>query len=142
MTTQEREHISEHFTWYELTRSGAALEHALDNTPNDRQRQALRALAENVLEPLRRRFGPIVVSSGFRSPAVNRLVGGVPGSQHLRGEAADIVIGDMDRGLRICHHIRRHLDFDQLIFEPLGSPTPRWLHVSYTATRRNRREMV
>ncbi|MBM6993114.1 MAG: peptidase M15 [Prevotella sp.] len=138
MTQQEKQHLSEHFTFYEMTRSGTATDHDLPNLPNLQQEQALRDLALHVLEPLRRRFGPIVISSGYRSPKVNRLVGGVSGSQHTRGEAADIVINHLERGMRMYDFIRRHLDFDQLIFEPIGSSDPRWIHVSFTTRRKNR----
>ncbi|MFQ7112610.1 D-Ala-D-Ala carboxypeptidase family metallohydrolase [Hallella bergensis] len=138
MTKQEKLHLSDHFTLYELTRSGTAIDHDLPNVPNLQQEQALRNLALNILEPLRRQFGPVIVSSGFRTRQVNRLVGGAPASQHTRGEAADIVINNTDRGLRMYSFIKTRLDFDQLILEPIGSPTPRWLHVSYTTRRRNR----
>lgn len=142
MTTQEKIHLSEHFTLYEMTRSGTAIEHDLNNMPNLQQEQAMRNLAINVLEPLRRQFGPIVISCGFRSGKVNKLVGGVHNSQHLRGEAADIVMGDLERGLRIYEFIRHRLDFDQLIMEPIGADHPRWIHVSYTTRRRNRRQVI
>jgi zinc D-Ala-D-Ala carboxypeptidase len=142
MTKQEQLHLSTHFTIYELTRSGTAIENGIPNLPNLQQEQALRHLAINILEPLRRRFGPIVISSGYRSKTVNRLVGGVPASQHTLGEAADIVINDVERGLRMYDFIRARLDFDQLILEPIGSPVPRWLHVSYTTRRKNRKMMM
>jgi hypothetical protein len=125
-----------------MTRSGVALEHDIPNKPNPRQVSAMRELAQHVLEPLRQRFGPIVISSGFRSQQVNLLVGGAIGSQHLRGEAADIVVNDAARGLQLFRFIRDHLDFDQLIWEPLGAATPRWLHVSYTTRRKNRRQVI
>ena len=125
-----------------MTRSGVALEHDIPNKPNPRQVSAMRELAQHVLEPLRQRFGPIVISSGFRSQQVNLLVGGAIGSQHLRGEAADIVVIDVARGLQLFRFIRDHLDFDQLIWEPVGAATPRWLHVSYTTRRKNRRQVI
>jgi Peptidase M15. len=125
-----------------MTRSGVALEHDIPNKPNPRQVSAMRELAQHVLEPLRQRFGPIVISSGFRSQQVNLLVGGAIGSQHLRGEAADIVVNDVARGLQLFRFIRDHLDFDQLIWEPVGAATPRWLHVSYTTRRKNRRQVI
>lgn len=125
-----------------MTRSGTALEHDIPNKPNPRQVSAMRELAQHVLEPLRQRFGPIVISSGFRSQQVNLLVGGAIGSQHLRGEAADIVINDTARGQQLFRFIRDHLDFDQLIWEPVGAATPRWLHVSYTTRRENRRQVI
>ncbi len=142
MTHQEKLHLSDHFTLYELTRSGVAIENELPNLPNLQQEQALRDLALHVLEPLRRQFGPVVISSGFRTTKVNRLVGGVANSQHTRGEAADIVINDADRGMRMYEFIRCYIDFDQLIFEPIGSPHPRWIHVSYTSKRKNRHAIV
>ncbi len=125
-----------------MTRSGVALEHDIPNKPNPRQVSAMRELAQHVLEPLRQRFGPIVISSGFRSQQVNLLVGGAIGSQHLRGEAADIVVNGVARGLQLFRFIRDHLDFDQLIWEPVGAATPRWLHVSYTTRRKNRRQVI
>lgn len=137
-----KQQLSQHFKLYEFTRSGAAIEHDLDNTPNAQQKMALTALCVNILEPLRHRFGPIVISSGFRTQKVNHLVGGVPSSQHMRGEAADIVVGDKERAAAMFDFIRRHLDFDQLIWEPVGAADPRWLHVSYTTKRKNRRMVV
>ncbi|MBC5633475.1 hypothetical protein H8S65_11960 [Parabacteroides sp. N37] len=74
----------------ELTRSYAATENGLDNSPGETELAALKRLAVDVLEPLRECLGaPIIVTSGFRNPAVNRLVGGVAASQHTKGEAAD-----------------------------------------------------
>lgn len=135
-------HLSDHFILYEFTRSGAAIEHDLPNLPALHQEQALRDLAIHVLEPLRRQFGPVVISSGFRTPKVNRIVGGAPNSQHTRGEAADIVFPTVEQGLRMYDFIRCRLDFDQLILEPVGAVTPRWLHVSYTSRRKNRRMVL
>ena len=139
MTNTQRTMLSEHFMLYEMTRSGVAADNDLDNNPNAKQTEALRALCQHVLEPLRHRFGPIVISSGFRSAAVNRLVpGAVPASQHTKGEAADIVIGTPERGIAMYRYIRENIDFDQLIWEPIGAAAPRWLHVSYTRRRKNR----
>ncbi len=143
MTNTERTLLTPHFMLYELTRSGVAADHNLANRPNAAQTAALEALCREVLEPLRRRFGPLVVSSGFRSPAVNRLIPGAsPTSQHLRGEAADIVVGTPERAVALYRYIRDCLDFDQLIWEPIGAAQPRWLHVSYTTRRRNRRSVL
>jgi hypothetical protein len=71
-----------YFTIAELTRTGQPYA----NEPNETERTALRALIDNVLDPLREAYGAaITVNSGFRTPAVNSAVGGVSGSQHLRG---------------------------------------------------------
>ena len=66
MTQTERTQLTPHFKLYEFTRSGVAADHDLSNCPNAAQTAALEALCQNVLEPLRHRFGPIVISSGFR----------------------------------------------------------------------------
>lgn len=137
-----KKHLSPHFTLYEFTRSGVAIDNDIDNTPNERQTVALEALCNNILEPLRQQFGPIIVSSGFRSRRVNSLAGGSPASQHMKGEAADIVVGSEDRATRLFNFVKSNLDFDQLILEPLSSPTPRWLHVSYTTRHKNRHSIV
>lgn len=143
MTNTERTMLSEHFMLYEMTRSGVAADNDLTNRPNDKQTEALRALCQHVLEPLRRRFGPIVISSGYRSPAVNRLIhGAAANSQHTKGEAADLVIGTAERGVAMYRYIRENLDFDQLIWEPIGARQPRWIHVSYTLRRKNRHSVL
>ncbi len=143
MTNTEHTMLSEHFMLYEMTRSGVAADNNLANRPDAKQTDALRALCQHVLEPLRRRFGPIVVSSGFRSAAVNRLIpGAAPASQHTRGEAADLVIGTPERGIAMYRYIHENIDFDQLIWEPIGATAPRWLHVSYTQRRKNRHSVL
>ena len=84
--------ISEHFTWSEMQRSDTARRMGIDNTvPEGPARQAVILLVTRVLQPLRKAWGgPLVINSGYRSPELNEAVGGVPGSQHVRGEAADI----------------------------------------------------
>lgn len=143
MKSELKKHLSPHFILFEFTRSGAAVDNNIDNTnPSEAEVEAMKALCDNILEPLRRRFGPIVISSGYRCRRLNNVVGGVPSSQHLKGEAADIVIGDKDRAQRMFDFIKRKLDFDQLIMEPIGAETPRWIHVSYTTKRPNRHQVV
>lgn len=83
-----------YFTLKELTHSDTALRLGLDNTPGVTASDNLIYLVEKLLDPIRERYGaPIIVISGYRSPAVNEAVGGVATSQHLRGEAADISAG-------------------------------------------------
>ena len=76
----------------------------------------LKALCMEVLQPLRDYLGkPVVISSGYRSEEVNRAVGGVKGSQHLKGEAADIHVEDTEHLLKIMHFIMDETDFDRIL---------------------------
>lgn len=142
MKDTDRQHLSDHFTLFEFTRSGYAIENELDNIPNASQIASMKALCRNILEPLRQQFGPIIISSGFRTLEVNRGVGGAQSSQHLRGEAADIVINGRDDANAKFGFIMRNLDFDQLILEPIGAVNPRWIHVSYTMRHKNRHNTI
>ncbi len=134
--------LSPHFTLREMTLSGTAIRRRLDNQPSAEHIRRLRALCERVLEPLRRRVGRVGVTSGFRSKAVNEAVGGAPASQHCLGEAADLYVSSTEQARKWADIIERLTDFDQLILEPRGSRTKRWLHVSYTLRRRNRRQRL
>jgi len=81
---------STHFSLAELT----VTETGLSNVPNAMARENLERLASEVLEPLRARFGPIVVNSAYRSPAVNAAVSGSSSSRHMLGQASDIYAQD------------------------------------------------
>lgn len=128
-----------HFTLAELTYSDTAQARGINNQPNRAQSDSLVALTENVLDPLRERYGrPIQVNSGFRGSALNRAVGGAATSQHLKGEAADITVGSRSGNKQLFDIIRKELDFDQLINEQNYS----WVHVSYRADGRNREQVL
>ena len=97
------EHLSPHFTVGEFFRSGTAIRLGIDNNPDAHPGEGistaevvenLRALCTEVLEPLRRRVGRVIVTSGYRCQELNKAVGGVWNSQHLKGEAADIFVPD------------------------------------------------
>ena len=116
--------LSPHFTLDELT----VTDQDLPNVPNEHQIANLQLLCTKVLEPLRTRLGkPIHVNSGYRSPEVNKAVGGSKSSHHMLGCAADVRVdgehpGDLLDALVSLHPAVR---WTQAIREPT------WLHVSY-----------
>ena len=141
--------LTQHFSLAEFTRSATATQRGIDNTldstssPQAEEVIAnLRNLCEKVLEPLRVWYGkPITIGSGYRCPALNRAVGGVPHSQHQYGEAADLQVtcnvsksnpSAYNAELRkLFNYIRSSLPHDQLILER-NSPSSKtfWIHVS------------
>ena len=123
-----------YFTNNELTDSPTAKRLSIKNEPTKEQWINLFAIRDNVLNPLREKFGkPIRITSGFRSPELNKAVGGKPTSQHTKGEAVDITAinkADNKELFELC----RTLDFDQLIDESNLT----WIHISYKVPNRKR----
>ena len=125
-----------YFTIRELTRSATATAEKIDNTPSQAVVDKLTALIENVLDPLREAWGaPIIVTSGYRSPALNRAVKGAPTSQHVLGEAADIhTVSDTKEDNKKLYELIKKLKLpvDQCINEYDYN----WIHVSYGPRQR------
>ena len=121
-----------HFTIEELYASATAKRLGIDNKPNVQQVINLVYLAAYVLEPLRVAMNePIKIGSGFRCQKLNKAVGGVYNSQHMKGQAADLCIdGDLEKGKRWFNYIKDNLPFDQLIMEHNSKGTY-WVHVSF-----------
>lgn len=134
--------MGKYFTIEELSRSVTASRRGIDNTPSPDAEARLVALIGNLLDPLRAKWGaPIRVNSGFRSPALNRLVGGSATSQHMKGAAADITAGSREKNRKLFGLIQEWgLPFDQLIWEKGSGAGPDWIHVSWSA--RNRRQVL
>lgn len=127
-----------YFTIKELSRSDTALIRGIDNHPTTEAVSNLTRLVNNVLDPLREKYGkPVYVSSGYRSPALNKSVNGATSSQHRLGEAADITAGSKEENRKLFEIIKRELPFDQLIDEKDFS----WVHVSYREGR-NRKQTL
>ena len=136
------EQLSPHFSLREMTLSATAIRRHLDNTPTAEAILRLTHLCHCVLEPLRRRVGRVLITSGYRSLRVNQAVGGAPTSQHCLGEAADIYVSSSEQAEKYARIIQAETDFDQLILEPRGEHRKRWLHVSYTRRRANRHQVL
>lgn len=131
-----------YFTMDEMVRSDTARRKGIPNLPNGEEKENLRALVENVLDPLRELWGaPIVVTSGFRCVKLNRAVGGASRSQHTKGQAADIralsrTTIDNKRLFEVMQ--KSGLPFDQLIDE-YGY---QWVHISFRKDGNNRHQVL
>ena len=134
--------LSNNFSLAELTKSQTATRKGIDNTPSDTHIQNLIHLAESVLQPVREHFGkPVMISSGYRSPALCEAIGSSTKSQHARGEAADFEIHGVDNK-ELATWISKNTTFDQLILEfyDEGDPNSGWVHCS--AVREGSRAQV
>lgn len=134
-----------YFTIRELTKSETAARKGINNSPTKEIERALTALVDNVLDPLREKWGaPIKVSSGYRCPKLNKAIGGATGSQHMKGEAADIssLSDSRDDNMALLRLLLNSgIPFDQVISEDVDSKgRPNWIHVSYTTKRANRKK--
>lgn len=135
--------ISKNFTLEELCASDTAAAKGIRNVPGNGEAVSLCALVFHVLQPLRDAMGhAIKIGSGYRCQALNKAVGGVGNSQHMKGQAADLYIdGDMAKGKRWFDWIRTHCEFDQLIWEH-NAKGVYWVHVSYRADGKNRKMVI
>lgn len=132
--------LTTHFTLEELTASQTAARLGLDNDPPPSVMQSLERTAHG-LEMVRALLqSPILISSGYRSPLVNRAVGGAPNSQHIQGEAVDFIAPSYGNPASIVLAIRergRAIPYDQVILE-FG----RWVHISFVAGPGGRKQAL
>ena len=119
-----------YFSIREMTRSDTARRLGIDNTPSDSIKKNLTLFIEKVLDPIREDWGsPIIVSSGYRCPELNKAVGGVKTSGHMYGFCADLQVkGDLRKFSNfVIEWMKEHqMKFDQIIWEKSGNVT--WLH--------------
>ena len=134
--------ITKNFNLEEFEKSDTAQRKGIDNSIPADLIPNLKALCENVLQPLRDAVGvPVKISSGYRCPALNKAVKGSATSQHMKGEAADIVIPDKKTGLQWFEWMRTHLTYNQLIWET-NSKGGSWIHVGYKRTGKNKMQVL
>jgi hypothetical protein len=129
--------LSPDFNLNEFTVSQAAERFGYNNTPSEEVISNLKELCVHVLQPLRELVkAPVVITSGYRCPSVNAVIGGYYHSQHLEGKAADFLIPSLTLP-ESFNEVYKNLPFDQLIFE-FG----RWIHVSYNGTENRKQAMI
>ena len=136
--------VSKNFSLKELTRT----ECRVDNTPDARALVNLAVLTAKILQPCRDEFGPIRLSSAYRSKQVNTAIGGSETSDHCAigtAAAADFeVISEEVSNLQLAEWIRDNLTWKQLILEfydPDEGPNSGWVHCSYDVAGDNREEV-
>ena len=132
--------ISKHISYKEGVYSITATRLGIDNTPSDDQLHFMEIIAKEVFEPLRTWVaGPIKINSFYRSPELNKAIGGSTTSQHCKGQAMDIddTLGKATNA-EMYHFIKDNLDFDQMIWEFGDDDNPNWVHISYVSPDKNR----
>ena len=124
--------LSRNFTLSELIKSDTAIRKGINNNPNAEQIQKLKALCENILQPVRDHFGRVKITSGFRSVDLCMAIGSSANSQHAKAEAADFECVGVDNA-ELADWIKNNLPYDQLIVEYYtpGEPNSGWIHCSY-----------
>jgi zinc D-Ala-D-Ala carboxypeptidase len=121
--------LSANFSLAELTKTNVR---QFDNTPSMQVIDNLQVLVDSVLQPIRNKFGQVTVTSGYRSPDVNKAIGGSATSDHCFGFAADFEVVGVDNK-ELAQWVADNLKFKQLILEfyTKGVPDSGWVHVSY-----------
>ena len=136
--------LSKNLSLAEVVRSETAKRLGIDNNPTKEHLDNLKAIAENVFQPIRDHFNcPIHVSSGYRSEDLNRAIRGSKMSLHMQGCALDL---DMDftnvSNTEVFNYIKDNLEFDTLIWEFNNEDgSPKWVHVSYIEGK-NRKQVI
>jgi zinc D-Ala-D-Ala carboxypeptidase len=136
--------ISKHISYKEGVYSRTATRLGIKNNPNAEQMENMITIAEEVFEPLRAYVGgPIKINSFFRSPELNKAIGGSTKSQHCHGQAIDLddTFGRCTNA-EMFEFIKKYLDFDQIIWEFGDDNNPDWVHVSYVSPDRNRKRCL
>lgn len=130
-------YITKNFRWEEMIESHTAKERGISNYPGTCEMVAIEKLVKELLQPLRELYGmPIRISSGYRCQELNRLVGGAPSSQHLKGEAVDCVVKNATTLLNTLKN--SPLTFDQAILYHKRN----FLHLSLCSEGQNRLQIL
>tara|TARA_R110000765_G_scaffold27727_1_gene67202 strand:+ start:274 stop:741 length:468 start_codon:yes stop_codon:yes gene_type:complete len=124
--------LTSNFTLKELTKSDTAIRKGISNEPNSDQIEKLQLLCKRVLQPVRDKFGPVTITSCFRSPELCLAIGSSINSQHCLAEAVDFEVAGIDNA-DVAYWIKNNIeDWDQMILEfyTIGEPNSGWVHCS------------
>ena len=133
--------LSKNFTLSEITKSNTAKRLGIENAPNQEHLNNMQILIRDLIQPMRDALGPIRISSGYRSPVLNRAIGGSTKSQHCKGQALDIQFWDKGE---MCNKkvydwvLKEGIEFDQMINEFDFA----WIHISLRPDNKNRRMVL
>lgn len=141
MNIDEKIPGAKNFTWRELLRSDTATRLGINNVPPNGSEvwDNLEYLARTILQPCRDKFGPILVTSGYRGPALNKAVGGSSGSFHLHGMAADFEpINDKYSIKDVFEFVYKNLPYTELIAENIPDG---WVHAALAKGREKEKQL-
>jgi D-alanyl-D-alanine dipeptidase len=133
--------LSKNFTLSEITKSNTAKRLGITNAPNQEHLNNMQILIRDLIQPMRDALGPIRISSGYRSPVLNRAIGGSTKSQHCKGQAVDIQFwkeGKMCNKEVYDWVLKEGIEFDQMINEFDYA----WIHISLRPDNKNRRVVL
>jgi len=135
--------LSTNFKLSEFTKSQTAERKGINNTPEGEHLDNALKLFENVVQPIRDKWGVTIINSGYRSEKLNAAVGGSQRSQHCKGQAVDLEVPGVANA-DLANWIVECLDFDQVILEfyTPGIPDSGWVHVSYVSPESNRKSIL
>jgi zinc D-Ala-D-Ala carboxypeptidase len=130
--------LSPHFSYLELTRSDTGLRLGIDNIPTPEHLNNLILVCENVLEPVRKAFGPVRVNSGYRCLALNMAINPMTStinkiSKHCTGQAVDFEVDGIPNATLAGWCVANLPDYEQIILEfyTPGQPNSGWVHTGY-----------
>ena len=133
--------LSKNFTLSEITKSNTAKRLGIDNAPNQEHLNNMQILIRDLIQPMRDALGPIRISIGYRSPVLNRAIGGSPKSQHCKGQACDLQFwkeGKMCNKEIYDWVLKEGIEFYQMINEFDYA----WIHISLRPDDKNRRMIL
>ena len=132
--------LSKNFVLSEITRSNTARRKGISNEPDKEHLANLQTIIKELIQPMRDAIGPIRISSGYRSPKLNRAIGGSSRSQHCKGQALDLQFwkdGEMNNKIMYDWILDSGLEFDQMINEFDFA----WIHISFSSGK-NRKQVL